>query len=245
MIPDSGKLPTSDGQRIAFHHYKNGHDCLVIVAHGFYNSKDSELIQELIKSLLDTYDVFAFDFRGHGKSSGLFTWSAKEPEDLKAVLKYLAGKYKKCGLIGFSYGGAISIIALAQARGVDSLVCVSSPSDQSKIDYHFWQLDWENDVWYNLILPNGRRNKGIRPGPFWLKKIKPIDALPSLEIPVMFIHGDKDWVIKPWHSEKMRAAAKNGELKIIPGGKHAEFLMRRHADELVTAIKNWFGRTLA
>lgn len=91
----SGTLLTVDHQRIAYRHYNGGHDKLIIIAHGFYNSKDAVILKKLVESLYDEYDVFMFDFRGHGKSSGLYTWTSKEGRDLKAVLDYVDEKYKK------------------------------------------------------------------------------------------------------------------------------------------------------
>ena len=45
---------------------------LLILAHGFFNNKDVYLFKGISKELSEHYDVIAFDFRGHGKSSGAF-----------------------------------------------------------------------------------------------------------------------------------------------------------------------------
>ena len=97
----TGSIETSDGQDIAYAHYENGSNKVVIIVHGFYNSKDSVLIKRLARKLSAKYDVFTFDLRGHGKSSGLFTWTSDEGKDLKAVLDFLAGKYDKEAIVAF------------------------------------------------------------------------------------------------------------------------------------------------
>ena len=79
----SGTLFTSDHQKIAYRHYNVSHEKVIIIAHGFYNSKDAILLKKLKDNLMDSYDVIMFDFRGHGKSSGLFYWTSKEELDLK------------------------------------------------------------------------------------------------------------------------------------------------------------------
>jgi len=58
----SGILITSDNQKIAYDNYNNGHKEVIIIAHGFYNSKDAVLLQQLKDNLIDSYDVAMFDF---------------------------------------------------------------------------------------------------------------------------------------------------------------------------------------
>ncbi|MCK9573420.1 MAG: alpha/beta hydrolase [Candidatus Omnitrophica bacterium] len=241
-----GTLLTADNCSIDYRHYQNNKDKVIVIAHGFYNSKDAVLLTELAKYFFDEYDVFMFDFRGHGKSGGLYSWTAKENQDLNAALNYLKGKYKKTGLLAFSLGGSVSINVLAQRHDVDSLVCVSTPSDFSKIDYQFWNLDLEGDLFYTMFTKEGRYGRGFRPGPFWLTKEKPIDNINKVTAPVLYIHGEKDWVIKPWHSKALyEKTILNKKLVIIKNGPHAEYLMKDSEKEFVGEIKNWFNQTLA
>ena len=241
----SGMLTTVDHQKISYQHFKNGCQAVIIIAHGYYNSKQCVIVQQLAQALGDEYDIFIFDFRGHGKSSGLFTWTSREGNDLLAVLDFIAPLYSKKGLIAFSIGATISINVLANDKRVDSLICVSAPSDMSKIDYWFWALDWKGDLAYTLLSSKGRIGKGVRPGPFWLAKDKPIDNIGKITIPVMFIHGSRDWVIRPWHSEVLYQKA-GGMKKIvsIKNGPHAEYLMRDYPGQFVAEVKSWFLDTL-
>ncbi len=242
----SGTLLTPDKHKIAFDHYRAGHSKLIIIAHGFYNSKDAVVLQRLAESLLDEYDVFMFDFRGHGKSSGLFTWISKEGQDLKTVLDHLDQKYAKTGILAFSMGGSIAINVLSKFPKADSLVCVSSPCEFEKIDYHFWELDWQGDFVYTLCTAEGKKGRGVRPGKFWLKKDKPIDNVAKLGIPVFYIHGEKDWVIKPRHSRSLyEKTASKRKLLIIKDGPHAEYLARDHFKQFITEVKAWFEETLS
>ncbi len=245
MEAHSGILITKDKYKIAYCHYIQGFDKVIIIAHGFYNSKDAVVLQQLAMSLIDTYDVFMFDFRGHGKSNGLFTWTSKEGEDLKVVINYLDKKYTKKSIIGFSLGGYISINLLAKYPKVDSLVCVSIPSEFRKIDYHFWKLDWQGDFIYTLFSPEGKKGKGIRPGWLWFKKGKPINSVSKITIPILYIHGEKDWVIKPWHSQALYdKTVSNKKLVIIKDGPHAEYLIRDYEEEFISEVKTWLKETL-
>ena len=207
----SGTLTTIDHQKISFQHFKNGCQAVIIIAHGYYNSKQCVIVQQLAQALRGEYDIFMFDFRGHGKSSGLFTWTSREGNDLRAVLDFIAPLYSKKGLIAFSIGATISINVLANDKRVDSFVCVSAPSDMSKIDYWIWALDWKGDAAYTFFDPKGKIGTGVRPGPFWLAKERPIDNIGKITIPIMFIHGSRGWVIRPWHSEALHR--KTGGMK--------------------------------
>lgn len=236
-------LITKDNHKVSFEHFACGHSQVVIIAHGFFNSKESPLLKKLKDSLICDYDVIMFDFRGHGKSSGLFSWTSRENLDLEAVLDYAKKEYKKIGLIGFSFGAAISIAVLAKVDAASAFIAISSPSEFEKIDYRFWDLDVEEDIFYNL--GKGKAGKGVRPGAFWLKKPKPVDLVRKIKCPVFYIHGDKDWVVRHWHSQRLfeNTQAKK-EIKIIKGGTHAEYLLRKEPQKIIDLIKEWLNDNL-
>lgn len=239
----SGILATSDNQKISYDHYNNNHKEVIVIAPGFYNSKDSLLLKDLKDGLIDSYDVIMFDFRGHGKSSGLYNWTSKENLDLKAVLDYAKTKYSKIGLIGFSLGGSTSIAVCTESNIVNSLVVVSSPSQFDKLDYRFWELSLENDIVGNF--GKGGTGKGVRPGPFWLDKPKPIDLVDKITCPILYIHGTKDWVIDQDHSKKLyRRTKSRKEIKIFKNGPHAEYLLKTNPKEFIAIVKKWFDKTL-
>jgi len=237
-------LLTEDGQKIHYDHWQGGHEQLVVIAHGFFNSKDAILLKELAKDLSNNYDIVNMDFRGHGKSSGLFYWTTKEYIDLLAIIKELRGSYKKIGVIGFSLGAATSLISAAKSDQIDSVIAVAPPVEFGKIDYRFWELNVKSDILYNVI-GNGRFGKGIRPGPFWLKKDKPVDVAGKISCPVLFIHGEADWLIKPWHSKMLydKVLSKK-KLALVQNGPHAEYLLLKNYDETMLLIREWFQETL-
>ena len=241
----SGILTTADHQQIHYDHYQSGFDRVVIIVHGFFNSKDAILLKKLSADLNKVYDVIIFDFRGHGKSSGLFYWTAKEHQDLEAVLEYAKSKYRKVGVIGFSLGAAISLITTVRTSKIDSLISVSAPVDFLRIEYYFWQLDLYQDILYNTV-GQGRIGKGIRPGPFWVRKERPIDIVDKIKIPVFYIHGQNDWLIKPQHSQALYKNTNSyKKLTIIENGPHAEYLILTHKEITVNLIKEWFQETMS
>lgn len=243
---ETKSLVTEDKKHIVYDHFKTGAKRVVIIAHGFFNSKNAVLLQDLGKELAHEYDVVIMDFRGHGKSKGLFYWTSKEYIDLIAVLDDIKGDYEKIGIIGFSLGAATSIITASKTDVIDSLICISSPAEFEKIEYHFWDLDVENDILYNLI-GEGRAGKGVRPGPFWLKKEKPINLVGKVTCPILYIHGENDWLIKPKHSRLLYEKTQSKkDIALIKKGPHAEYLLRenKNKEETIALIENWFRETL-
>lgn len=235
---------TTDQHRVYYDLYCQGHNQVVIIAHGFFNSKEAMLLKELGNALNDQYDIIIMDFRGHGKSGGLFYWTSKEYLDLEAVLNFAKSNYQRMSVIGFSLGAATSIIAASRGDLIDSLVSVSAPTEFEKIEYRFWELDVENDIVYNLI-GEGRVGKGVRAGPFWLKKDKPIHSVEQIKCPIFYIHGEADWLIKPWHSEELyKKTPTQKRLAIIKNGPHAEYLIRKNKEETTHLIREWFKETL-
>jgi len=240
----SGCLVTSDHQKVFYDQYKFDHKKVIIIAHGFFNSKQAILLKQLGESLNNEYDCILFDFRGHGLSSGLFYWTAKEYLDLLSVVEFAHKSYERIGLIGFSLGAATSIIAASKTTLINSIIAISGPVEFAKIDYHFWNLNVKNDLFYNL-LGDGKQGKGVRPGPFWYRKEKPLEIVKTIETPIFYIHGDADWIIRPWHSKELyKNTIGFKRLNIIKGGPHAEYLFLEHKDEMLRLIREWFHETL-
>lgn len=238
-------VKTKDNQSIALRHYIDKHERVIILAHGFYNNKDAYLFRKMAGSFSRYYDVIAFDFRGHGKSSGLFSWTAKEPKDLAAVVTYAKVQgYKKIGLIGFSLGAAVSVIEASCNKLINSVVAVSAPYDFWQINLHFWEPDMLDDLKLNLGIKG--KGKFIRPGNLLLKKIRPIDAVKKISpTPILFIHGQNDWVIKPEHSKKLFKKAKlPKKLLIIKGVGHADIIFDQKPKQFITYCRAWFNKTL-
>jgi len=241
---ESGHVVTADNMRIYYDHYKNDHQKVIILAHGFFNSKQTVLFQDMAKALSDEYDVIVMDFRGHGMSDGPFHWTAKAYQDLEAILDYARQDYQNIGVIGFSLGAATSLITASRTDQIDSLIAVSTPTQFRKINYQIWRLGFFENIFYNMTR-EGRIGKGVKPGRLWLKKIKPIDIVDDINVPVLYLHGKKDWLVRPKHSEKLfEKSPQDKEIIFIEKGTHAEYLFRRDKEGTTKIFKEWFSKTL-
>jgi len=235
----------SEGKvKIAINHYNSSQrKSVIIICPGFFMSKDARPFREMSEDFFKYFDVITMDFRGHGKSSGLFTFTACEPEDLRAVIKYAKDLYPKIGVLGFSLGAAIAIIDIARNKDIHSLIAVSAPTDFRKIENKFLNKD-------ALVPAMHKFEFGVsfdtRMGNMFLKKIKPIDVIGKIEgVPLLLIAGQKDPIVYPWHAEKLYEIARDPKsITKFKNGLHAEELYLKNKDEFVKICKDWFIQAL-
>ncbi len=242
----SGTVFTRDGCRIRYDHYRRNHPAVVILAHGFFAGRRAVLFREMAQALWACYDVIVFDFRGHGESSGRFVWTAREEADLEAVSRLAQRAYPgRVGVIGFSLGAAVSLNAAVGRPLFQSLVAVSAPTSVGRIDARFWWMDLRDELGFN-VFGAGRIGKGIRPGPPWLLKTPPIASVPRIRIPVYFLHGERDWLIRPWHGRTLfeRTGAPVKRREEVPGARHAEDVFRHDPEAFIRKVCGWFAATL-
>lgn len=242
---ESGTVTTADNVTIAYDRYKNGFDKVIVVCPGFYNSKQNRWMRKTAELLSSSYDVIAFDFRGHGKSGGKFTWSARERLDLEAILDYAKScGYKDMGITAFSLGAAVAINTAVDRSDITSMVLISAPSKMNMIDFHFWEPGMLADLKDNIEC--GWEGKGARSDNPFLGKADPIDTVGGIkDTSILFIHGDKDWVIKDRHSRKLYDTAHvEKRLEIIKGGLHAERLIQADPEGMKKLILDWFLKTM-
>lgn len=235
---DSKTLKTADNIDIAMNHYKTDCDSVIVVCHGWFMTKDSRAFSCLSEELAQYFDVISFDFRGHGKSSGCYTFSAKEENDLAVVIDYA----KKCGyknihLLGFSMGGA-QVLNFAAKNPVTSVVAVSPPSDFKKIENHVWKPEAWIPTLFKKFEP--KRWCTVRPGSLFHKKTAPVDVVKDITCPTLFILGEKDPIVYPWHTRVLYEKAICPKmLKIFQQGKHAEDLYLEDSENFLKICVDW------
>lgn len=237
-------ITTEDGVKIAFNHYHSGKNSVIIIAHGWYMCKDAMPFLKMSEDFHKNYDIITFDFRGHGKSSGWYTFTSNEHYDINAVINYAKKRYSKIALLGFSLGGALSIIHTAKHKNIDCIVTVSAPVAFNKIENHIWKPEAFISSFKKFNL---KENRNVRPGNIFLKKTNPIDIVMNISpIPSLFLGGSKDPTIFPWHTELLfEKAKKPSSIEIFEGGLHAEDLYLNSAARFIFTCNNWFKKYLS
>ncbi len=232
-------LKTSDGIKLALNHYKTNHKEVVIIVHGWFMTKDSKAFSNLAEDFSKYYDVISFDCRGHGKSSGFYTFTNKEPIDLKAVVDYAKKQYGTIYLTGFSLGGALVLIHAALYNDVNKIIAVSAPCDFDKIENQMWK----KEAW----LPTLKKYEpgrwfSVRPSFISLmlrSKIKPVDIIKYVKAPTLFIAGKKDPTVHPWHTEKLYKEAVCEKRFQLFDSTHAEDLFLDEPEKFMDVCVNW------
>ena len=237
-------VPTADGERIALRAYESrGSEDAVIICPGFFQSKETKTFQRLAEGLADGRDVLAMDFRGHGRSSGEYTFSAREGADLEAVLAQAEGVYARIVVVGFSLGAAVAINTVARRPGkVQGLIAVSGPASFEDIEFKWWTPEA-----MRTGLEGSEAGAGCRPGNLWLKKERAVDNISRVAPrPVLFVHGTRDAIVGVQHGRRLyEAAAEPKRLEIIEGGGHAEALFRDAPERFLEVVAQWLSATLA
>lgn len=232
------KLKTKDGIIIAVNHYINDSDSVVILAPGWFMTKDSKSFVEMSEEFSKYADVLSMDFRGHGNSSGFYTFTSKEINDISTVINFAKEKYKKIYLVGFSLGGAMVLIAGARYKFITKIISISPPISFDKIENHVWK----KEAWLPTLQKcELKRWISIRPSlNLACKKIKPIDIVEKITCPTLFLAGEKDPTVYSWHTELLykKAICEKG-YELFKDGCHAEDLFIQDREKFIKLCTDW------
>jgi pimeloyl-ACP methyl ester carboxylesterase len=216
-------IKTEDNIKIGLNHYSKNNENVVIIAPGWCMTKDSFAFKGISELFAENYDVICFDFRGHGKSSGFYTFMSKEISDMNAVIEFAKNNnYKNIYVAGFSLGAGVAVICGANNKNISKIIAVSAPYDFNKIENYMWKKEAWMETFRKFELG---RFLSVRPSVILHKKIKPGEIIKQVTAPTLFIAGEKDPTVYPWHTEKLyNEAVCKKDYKLFQGGCHAEDL---------------------
>ncbi len=192
----------------------------ILMLHGNGNNRGS---MHETAAWLNThgYAVLSIDFRGHGestpagKSFGLF-----EAEDAAAALAWLRQRHSaRIGIIGFSLGGAASLIGANGPLPVDALVLQGVYPDIRRAILNRLAIrlgEWPATIMEPLLSYQSLPRFGVSPS-----AISPIRALARVEVPVLVMGGGEDTNTPSDETRAMYDAVRaNAELHILDGVNH-------------------------
>ncbi|MFH1582655.1 MAG: alpha/beta fold hydrolase [bacterium] len=230
----------------------------IILCHGITVDKDeggifTELAQKLAKN---GFTAFRFDFRGHGESEGnsIDLTVTGEKKDLESVIKFLQSLgYKKFGIVAASFGAGAASLFTSEHQSIVKAICLWNPV----IDYHSIlkpELPWPKKNFGKEAMKKLKRKGFIEIGnrrfkigrEFFLnlRKLYPWQKLKKVNIPILFVHGNKDSYVPYNDSVKYSRIFKNAELITIKGAKHGFHVRKKDAEEADQATINFFLKTI-
>lgn len=194
------QIPVQGATLNALHFQQNQSRGLVFFLHGNAGNLDTwtsgvDFYQK------NNYDLFIFDYRGYGKSTGKISSEKQLHQDVMAAWQFIKAQYqdKPIVIYGRSLGTGLAI-ELARHVDADQLTLVSpfiSMERMAKKSYPFIP---------SIILRYPLRSD---------------EKIADIKIPTLFLHGDQDYFIPPSHSEFLYAEMKeNKDFHIIEGAGH-------------------------
>lgn len=167
--------------------------------------------------------MLVMDLSGRGSSDGDYiTYTVNERHDVVSMTRWLRERgvpADKLAVFGTSNGGASAIYAAAMDPEIAALALDAPYSD-------LWAIARETleDRGLPTVLAWPLRWAVERRAGFDVKDVRPIDVIRDISVPVLFIHGDADTEVRPYHSETLhdarRTAGLASERWVLPGGEH-------------------------
>ncbi|MBP6852475.1 MAG: alpha/beta fold hydrolase [Rhodoferax sp.] len=150
------------------------------------------------------FDLFMIDYRGYGKSTGKIESEAQLRADVRAAWDSVAARYagRKVVIYGRSLGSGLAAglsAELSASRAPDLTVLVSPYRSMVALagDHYAW-------------VPQRVMRYPMRTDAM-------IDQVRS---PLLLIHGERDPLIAPSHSDALKALAPQATLLRVPGAGH-------------------------
>lgn len=181
------------------------------------------------------YEVLALDLPGHGGSSGRKLNFPLAIEALSAIARESDEAF--AGIIGHSFGGAVSLAAAAGGvplfpkLGVERIVTISAPAAMQPYGRMF-----------SKTLGLGRRAHAAFEGEVLAVAGRPMESfdstayLASLNQPTLVIHAPDDKEISFSEAERMAAAGHHVSLQAAPGLGHRRILFDEAVQQRAAAF---------
>lgn len=215
-------------------HVKPEGDCrgTVVFVHGW--SSDGGRMAPLARPLIRAgFACLLVDLPGHGRTGPIEAYHAGYMvEDLRAVADHLDGVH--AALLGYSFGGIGAIVAAASDPRWAALVVLATAVGPMEATEVYLEGKGFPARWFRKTLHRtARRIVGVDPNGF-----RGLTHLPSLELPILFIHGTDDEVVPVEHGKRLHAAAPPGlaELLLVEGAGHDALLTNVEAGRRIAAF---------
>jgi len=230
----------------------------IVFCHEF--GSDMHSCETYARPLIEAgFDVFTFDFRGHGESScpGKYRplqWpSDKELEDVMGACAYvesaLAGEDRpfEIGLFGISRGAGAGLLAASSDPNIKAIICDGAFSTENtliafmkkwahifarvKLVYQYHpDAFWRTLVWVLMRFAQPKLGRRFLSVAKALREMQPR--------PIFFIHGRKDSYIREDQTRVLYAQAPSPKfLWLVPEAKHNQ--------SVTVAPRQYASRTVA
>lgn len=188
----------------------------ILLVHG-WNGRGSQMGAFAAPLVEAGYRVVTYDLPAHGRSPGDNTNVFKAIETLETVAETYGPIY---GIVGHSFGGMVTTLALKEGLSVNRVVCIGTPSSLHWLLERFTKIlaipkvtlsrlnqmivrDFSNDIWDRVSLLSVTR---------------------ELSTPALIIHDEMDLDVDWKEAEAIANSWKNAKLITTSGLGHRRIL---------------------
>ena len=192
---------------------------VVVVCHG--RSRSKNWMRPLVDRLSERFSVLAFDFNGHGENGfGITSNGAAESRTVDAAVAWLAAQgVRTIVLYGCSMGGAAAI--LSQARSPHPAVAgVITDGTFDVLDAVFDRITARARV--PAYVDRTARDLTGRLAGYRIQDIRPVDAIASVRVPALFLHGVRDTLVPAEAALRLERASAGRGRAVFYEGAHDE-----------------------
>lgn len=244
--PHEARTVSFDGAAMHYDVYDAPSPSAVVVVPGFWRDRKHPAMVRLAHFLVEEgYRAVLMDPRGHGDSEGTYGFNQYEHHDVAAVIQDLLrnnGTIGSVTLIGFSYGGAVAVSAIARHDlPIASLLLISSVADFALITPRINPFTMHRHIALSQALRTPRFAWNMRKS----AKLRAVDDVRDVHVPICLIHVKNDWLIGHRHSVALYEAAnepKELHLLDIEGNYHADRIFNVASDTIEPIVRDFLGR---
>ena len=229
---------------------EKGKPPLVIICHGFQNSKTDRKFIKLARVLQkEGICVFRFDFEGCGDSEGdpKEITIKNEVADLNSAFKTVQNEFdldlKRVAFVGASLGNVVTSLLLKQYKiSAKTLVFWSQAFNQRELLKNWYSKEDIREIMKKGVIYKG--DKKIGKNYFLENKNKDYSsALSELKLPILIIHGKEDKDVPLKFSQQLKRKYKNISLIILPKADH-KFDDFQSQEQLIRHTQKWLRKYL-
>ncbi|HEV7768697.1 MAG TPA: alpha/beta hydrolase [Thermoanaerobaculia bacterium] len=244
--PQPATVPSFDGTLLHYDVYPYPAPSAVLVVPGFWRDRRHPSMIRLAHFLNgEGYRAVIVDPRGHGDTGGTYGFNLHEHHDVAAVANDLLRNHAdvtSLTLVGFSYGGAVAVSTIARHElPVSSLLLISAVADFDMIVPHINPFTIHRHIAFSQALKRPKFAWSVRK----LPKLRAVDDIVDVHVPVCLIHVKNDWLIGHRHSVALyEAASEPKELHLldIAGNYHADRIFSVASGTIEPIVRDFLGR---
>ncbi|MGD9905022.1 MAG: alpha/beta hydrolase [Vicinamibacterales bacterium] len=240
-----GWLTATDGTRLRYWFVPGGgappHPAVVLL-HGLTANRDAMLPRAAVLARHGISSL-ALELRGHGASGGDYTTlGEREPGDVAPALAWLTARAdvdrNRLALLGHSLGAIVALRAAAAQPAIGAVVAESAFVSIAAIaPAVITGLSGRRPMpSAGVVLWTMDRITGAAPS-----RVRVDDVVPTLDQPLLFVHGSLDPLAPADGATRLAGLARNGTLALLPGAAHADLLERDPAG-YQRAVTAFLGR---